>query len=95
MPAQTTRLRPGLLLTLLRRLTYLCRKRMSWRMDGRNGAARVGDSRREGFALMHDEGRGLIAFHVLPDEADAPAGPELSALHQFVISDGDFEPNAA
>jgi hypothetical protein len=44
---------------------------------------------------MHDEGRRLIAFHVLPDEADAPAGPEPSALDQFVISDGDFEPNAA
>jgi hypothetical protein len=68
---------------------------MSWQMDGRNGAARVGDSRREGFALMRDQGRHLIAFHVLPDEGYGPAAPEQRPPPQFVISEGDFEPDAA
>lgn len=83
------------MLTLLCPLTHRCRKRMSWQMDGRTGAAKVGDSRREGFALMRDEGRQLIAFHVLPDDASTPGGSEPAPLDQFVISDGDFEPNAA
>lgn len=68
---------------------------MSWQMDGRIGAVTVGESRREGFALMRDKGRHLIAFHVLPGEAYAPSGPEPSLLDQFVISDADFEPTAA
>ncbi|MHB8589461.1 MAG: hypothetical protein ACYDA0_11490 [Candidatus Dormibacteraceae bacterium] len=44
---------------------------------------------------MRDEGRQLIAFHVLFDEGYGPATPEPSLLAQFVISEGDFEPNAA
>ena len=68
---------------------------MSWQMDGRIGASTVGESRREGFALMRDDGRHLIAFHVLPNDAYTPGGPEPSPLDQFVISDDDFEPSAA
>jgi hypothetical protein len=83
------------LLTLLRRLKHICCQQMSWHMDGRNGAARLGDSRRRGFALMRDQTRHLIAFHSLPEEAHGPAGAEPSALDQFVISEGDFEPEAA
>jgi hypothetical protein len=64
-------------------------------MDGRRGGAKVGDSRREGFALMRDQGRHLIAFHVLTDQGDGPAPPEPSPSDQFVISESDFEPNAA
>lgn len=62
-------------------------------MDGRNGAVTVGDSRREGFALMRDRGRHLIAFHVVPDEDCEPAEP--SPLDQFAMSEGDFEPDVA
>ena len=87
--------RPPQLLILLRRLAHLCCKRMSWKMDGRHGAARFGDSRREGFALMRDQIRHLIAFHALPDEGYLPGGREPSSPDQFVISEGDFEPNAA
>lgn len=64
-------------------------------MDGRNGAVTLGDSRREGFALMRDRGRHLIAFHVLPDQGYGPATAEASPLRQFVISERDFEPDAA
>ena len=64
-------------------------------MDGRNGVATVGESRREGFALMRDQGRQLIAFHVQPDDAYVPSGAEPLPLDQFVISEGDFKPNAA
>jgi hypothetical protein len=68
---------------------------MSWHMDGRNGVVMVGDSRHEGFALMRDEGRHLISFHVTPDPGDGPASSEPPHMHQFVISEDDFEPNAA
>lgn len=84
-----------MLLTLLRRFVHLYCDRMSWQMDGRNGAARLGDSRREGFALLRDQGRHLIAFEVVPDEGYGPAVHEPRLLHQFVISEGDFEPDAA
>ena len=68
---------------------------MSWEMDGRPGGAKVGDSRRQGFALMRDQARHLITFHLLPDQGDGPASPEPALFDQFVISEGDFEPNAA
>ena len=64
-------------------------------MDGRNGVATVGESRREGFALMRDQGRHLVAFHVRSNDTYASGGPEPSPLDQFVISEGDFEPDAA
>jgi hypothetical protein len=64
-------------------------------MDGRSGGAKVGDSRREGFALMRDQARHLIAFHVVLQHGDGPASPEASLFDQFVISDADFEPTAA
>ena len=88
-------LRQAVLLILLRLLAHIGCERMSWQMDGRNGTARLGDSRREGFALMRDQARHLIAFHSLCDQAYGPAGPERSPLDQFVISEGDFEPDAA
>jgi hypothetical protein len=44
---------------------------------------------------MRDQGRHLIAFEVLSDEGYGPAVPEPRLLHQFVISEGDFEPDAA
>ncbi|MHB8688726.1 MAG: hypothetical protein ACYDB4_16260 [Candidatus Dormibacteraceae bacterium] len=68
---------------------------MSWKIDGRHGAARVGDLRRHGFALMHDEGRQLIAFHALPDDAYGLNPAEPSPMDQFVINAGDFEPASA
>lgn len=83
------------LLMLLRRPLHHWRKRMSWQMDGRTGGTKVGDSRREGFALMRDQARHLIAFHVVLDQGDGPAPPEASLFDQFVISESDFEPNAA
>jgi hypothetical protein len=44
---------------------------------------------------MRDQARQLIAFHVVLDQGDGPAPPEPTPFDQFVISDGDFEPNAA
>lgn len=72
-----------------------CLNQMSWQIDGRNGIARVGESQRKGFALMRDQERHRIAFHVVPNETDASGGPELTVLHQFVIGDDDFEPSVA
>lgn len=69
--------------------------RMSWQIDRRNGATRSGDSRREGVAPVSDQARHLIAFQVLSDNGYGSAAPEPSALDQFVISEGDFEPDAA
>ena len=83
------------LLNLLRQRVHICCEPMSWQMDGRNGAARFGDSRRNGFALMRDQDRHLVAFHILPDEGYRAAAPEPPPPHQFVISEGDFEPDAA
>ena len=68
---------------------------MSWQIDGRIGAANVGDSRREGFALMRDQARRLIAFRVRSGEGCRLARSEPAPLDQFVISEGDFEPDAA
>ena len=83
------------LLKLLRGLIHHGSRLMSWVMDGRQGGAKVGESRREGFALMRNQARHLIAFHVLVDESDGPAHREPALLDQYVISEGDFEPNAA
>ena len=80
---------------LLRRRVHPFRKHMSWKIDGRHGAAKVGESRREGFALMHDRARRLIAFQAVPDEAYLPAGSEPSELREILIDEVDFEPNAA
>ena len=44
---------------------------------------------------MRDQARHLITFHLLPDQGDGPASPEPALFDQFVISEGDFEPNAA
>ena len=44
---------------------------------------------------MSDQARHLIAFQVLSDNGYGSAAPEPSALDQFVISEGDFEPDAA
>lgn len=83
------------LLTLLRRLIHRIRKHMSWQMDGRKDVATVGDSQRKGFALMRDQRRHRIAFHVLPNNAYASGGPEPALRNQFVIGGDDFEPSAA
>jgi hypothetical protein len=68
---------------------------MSWQMDGRHGGAKVGESQRQGFAMMRDQARHLIAFHLLPNEADGLTPAEPAPLDQFVISEGDFELDAA
>ncbi|MHB8611993.1 MAG: hypothetical protein ACYDAL_06140 [Candidatus Dormibacteraceae bacterium] len=44
---------------------------------------------------MRDRARHLIAFHLHADESDGLAPYEPAPLDQFVVSEGDFEPNAA
>jgi hypothetical protein len=44
---------------------------------------------------MRDQGRHLVGFHVLANDAYVSDGPEPSPRNEFVISDDDFEPDAA
>jgi len=34
-----------------------------WELDGRRGTKTIGGEQRDGFALMRDPERGLLAFH--------------------------------
>ena len=63
-------------------------------MDGRHGTAKFGDSERNGFALMHDPDKRLIAFHALGDESDGRTPAEPFPRDQFVIAEDAFEPKA-
>ena len=69
--------------------------RMSWQLDGRHGAVMQGASRREGFALMRDQARQLIAFQTVPKDGDGTGDEEPARGEYFVIGEGDFEPTAA
>ena len=62
------------------------------KMDGRNGKAEIGGIRFQGFALMRDSLRRLIAFQATPEELWALSATESPTRDQFVISEDAFEP---
>jgi hypothetical protein len=65
---------------------------MPWEIDVRKGTATIGALRREGFTLMRNREKRLIAFHVVEEHSynAAPMSPRTN--DQFVISEEAFEP---
>jgi hypothetical protein len=65
---------------------------MPWEIDGRPGTAVVGESEMEGFALMRDRTRRLIAFHARVSQGFDPTNPAPKGAEEFVISEEAFRP---
>jgi len=66
---------------------------VSWEHDGRVGSALIAGNQREGFAMLRDRGRKLIAFHASKlrpvYSASEPSSPN---LEDFTIAEDDFVP---
>ena len=69
--------------------------RMSWKMDGRRGVAKSGSAGREGFALMRNPEKNLIAFQAFPTENSDASPSEPTPRDGFVIYESEFEPRVA
>ena len=65
--------------------------RMPWELDGRKGAARIGLTKQDGFALMRDRGRRLLVFHTFRSTIYDPSRPTLPTAEHFVIPEDAFE----
>ena len=64
---------------------------MPWQTDGRTGVASIGATQREGFALLRDAEKGLVAFHArLDTEVFDPSNPRPRPESQFVIPEAAF-----
>ena len=64
---------------------------MSWELDGRKGIAEIGNARLEGFALMRDPAKHLIAFHIDSRNGMGPSDHGSSTTEQFLIDEDAFE----
>ena len=66
---------------------------MPWEIDVRKGVAVIGSIKRQGFTLMCDREKRLLAFHAC-EELDfyADALSRERPTDQFVISEDAFEP---
>ena len=65
---------------------------MAWELDGRRGTTMIGGEQRDGFALMRDPERGLLAFHAVPPGPFDPTASRPPAAEQFVIDEKGFKP---
>ena len=63
---------------------------MAWETDGRRGVATIGGDRREGFAMLRDAVKRLVAFQSFPI---GQFTVEDSAGDQFTITEDQFEPD--
>ena len=64
-----------------------------WEADGRRGSAVVVGERCDGFAMMRDRERRLIAFHSMPADFQIGASNIApSGTSQFTIHESDFRP---
>ena len=63
---------------------------MAWETDGRLGVATIGGDRREGFAMLRDAVKRLVAFQSFPARS---VTPQESAIGQFTITEDQFEPD--
>jgi hypothetical protein len=65
---------------------------VGWKIDGRKGRAIFGGSRREGFALMRDPDKRLIAFQPSDDDNFHRDPSQPSTTDQLLIREEAFEP---
>jgi hypothetical protein len=66
--------------------------RMGWEIDVRKGTATIGATRREGFALMRDREKRLIAFHANDRSDERAAFSPMREPDQFVVEEDAFFP---
>jgi hypothetical protein len=65
---------------------------MAWETDVRKGTARIGTTTREGFILMRDRDKRVVAFHATDSDERRSFLP-LHEEDQFVVPEEAFEPS--
>jgi hypothetical protein len=64
---------------------------MPWELDGRNGTAKIGLTKQEGFALMRDRTRRLLVFHAVRNQTYDHLSSPPPPAEEFVIAEEAFE----
>jgi hypothetical protein len=64
---------------------------MAWELDGRNGTAKIGLTKQEGFALMRDRARRLLVFHSVRNQAYDHSSSPPPPAEEYVIAEDAFE----